>query len=172
MMKKILRILLALVLVCLVWVAVSANPFAQGIKELLGSKPDQLVLQKQFIVPPHGFRYYTFNLPHDSKDVMVVGHFAATVSSQDGNPASGEIEVYVFNESSFADWLKGSNMSPIYGSGKAAQARLSSNLPDGSGVYYLVFSNKFDPVAAKNVSATALLRYHSWLPDWLRTKRG
>jgi hypothetical protein len=38
------------------------------------------------------------------------------------------------------------------------------------GTYYVVFSNRFDPGASKNVNAKLLLRYKSWL-DWLRRNK-
>jgi hypothetical protein len=171
-----LWIFLALFLFAIVWVATSSSPLAQGIQELGGNKHDQTILETPFSVSPHNFRYYKFSLPEGSTNISIVGDF--TASSETGNrshdakaPVQGDdvgIEVFVLSESAFAIWQKGYATSSVYESGRITQGKVHTDLPTGAGVYYLVFSNKFASKAAKNVNATVLLRYKSWLPDWMR----
>jgi hypothetical protein len=59
-------IFLALFVVAIVWVASSANPVAQGLREIGGDKPDQGILERTFAVSPRNFRYYKFTLPEGS----------------------------------------------------------------------------------------------------------
>ena len=74
------------------------------------------------------------------------------------------------SESAFADWQKGSTSGLVYESGRVSQGKLLQNLPEGAATYYVVFSNRFDPGASKNINAKLLLRYKSWL-DWLRRRK-
>jgi hypothetical protein len=48
---------------------------------------------------------------------------------------------------------------------------MQAELPAGAGVYYLVFSNKYAAKESKNINATILLRYKSWVPDWVRVMK-
>jgi hypothetical protein len=49
-----------------------------------------------------------------------------------------------------------------------SEGKVQAELPAGAGIYYLVFSNKFAPKTTKNINASVLLRYKSWLPEWFR----
>jgi hypothetical protein len=165
-----------------VWVATSDNPFAQGIQEALGWKHDQTVLHTPFSVAAHNFRYYKFSLPPGSLHVAIVGQFSAAGESNKSSnerkhvdkdkdkqqDADNNIEVYVLSEPAFIVWQNGYTASSVYESGRVSQGSLEAELPAGAGIYYLVFSNKFAPKAAKNVNATVLLRYKNWLPESLR----
>lgn len=179
--RRTVWIFLALLLAAFVWAVVSNNPFAQGFQDLVGSKPDHPILDKQFTVAARSFRYYRFDLPQGSKNVAVVGHFSASAvtnsHSATGSNASdkaqdfgGNLEVFVMSESAFADWQKGSTTGLVYESGRVSQGKLLQNLPEGAATYYVVFSNRFDPGASKNINAKLLLRYKSWL-DWLRRRK-
>jgi hypothetical protein len=179
--RRTVWIFLALLLAAFVWAVVSNNPFAQGFQDILGSKPDHPVIEKQFTVAARSFRYYQFDLPEGSKDVALVGHFTSSaVSNSSGAVGSAaadkaqdfgsNIEVFVMSESAFADWRKGSTSGLVYESGRVSQGKLQQNLPAGLGTYYVVFSNRFDPGASKNVNAKLLLRYKSWL-DWIRRNK-
>jgi hypothetical protein len=179
--RVVLRTLLVLFVVAIAWGVVSNNPFAQGFQDLLGSKPDHPVIEKQFTVAARSFRYYQFDAPEGSKNVALVGHFASSaVSNSNSNLGSGaadkaqdfggNIEVFVMSESEFANWQKGSTSALVYESGRVSQGKLQQNLPAGAGTYYVVFSNRFDPGASKSVNAKLLLRYKSWL-DWLRRNK-
>jgi hypothetical protein len=184
MMKRrrtVLRVFVALFILAIVWAVVSNNPFAQGFQDLVGSKPDHPILDKQFAVAARSFRYYQFDLPQGSKNVAIVGHFTSSavnnssaavgsVSSDRAQDFGSNIEVFVMSESAFADWRKGSTSGLVYESGKVSQGKLQQNLPAGLGTYYVVFSNRFDPGASKNVKAKLLLRYKSWL-DWVRRNK-
>ncbi len=167
-------ILLALFCAAIVWIVISSNPFAQGIRAVFGSQPDQPIMDGSFSVSPHSFRYYRFSLPEGSKNVALVGQFAASMASaksandRSASPASGQnsgsdIEVLVLSESEFARWQKGAATGSVYQSGAVTQGKVQQSLPDGSGVYYLVFSNRLDSTVSRKVNASAFLRHKSWL---------
>jgi ribosomal protein L40E len=179
--RLILWILFGFFLVAVVWAATSDNPFAQGIQELVGWKHDQTILDTPFSVSAHNFRYYKFALPEGSMNVFIVGQFAASseAAKDRGNRAAGadhkaenntdnNIEVYVLSEPAFTVWQNGYATSAVYESGRVPGGAVQAELPAGAGIYYLVFNNKFAPKAAKEVNATVLLRYKSWLPEWFR----
>jgi len=169
-----LWILLGLFLGAILWAATSDSPFAQGIQELVGWKHDQTVLETPFSVNPKNFRYYKFDLPGGSMNVSIVGQFSAT--SADKKPGSkkgadtddNDVEVYVLSEPAFAVWQNGYATSSVYESGRVPHGTMQADLPAGAGVYYLIFSNKFSSRSAKNVNASVLLRYKSWLPESFR----
>lgn len=173
----VLWILLALFLLGTIWAATSDNFVAQGIQELVGWKHDQSILETPFSVGPKTFRYYKFSIPEGSMNVSVVGEFtAASDSSSAGkgknkdkdNNADNDIEVFVLTEPAFTIWQNGYATSSVYESGRVAQGSVQTVLPPGAGIYYLVFSNKFSPKISKDIHATVLLRYKSWLPRWFR----
>jgi len=174
-----LWILLAVFIGLVGWVALSDDPFAQGLQELAGWKHDQTILQTPFTVSAHNFRYYKFALPEGSTNVLIVGQFAATAAEKQsatskdkaGDSVDG-IEVYVLSEPAFAVWQNGYTASSVYESGKVPEGQIQAELPAGAGIYYLVFSNKASAKSAKSVNATVLLRYKSWVPEWFRTMKG
>jgi hypothetical protein len=151
---------------------------AQVAQEAVGWKHDQTILDASFVVGPRTFRYYKFALPEGSVNVAVVGQFAAAGEGRGGNrPEPGRdqgkdsdssIEVYVLSEAAFTVWQKGYATGSLYESGRVSEGTIHTDLPAGAGIYYLIFSNRFAPKTAKNVHATALLRYKSWLPESLR----
>lgn len=172
-----LWILLGLLLAVIAWVAISDDPFAQGLQDLVGWKHDQTILETPFSVSAHNFRYYKFSLPEGSVNVSIVGQFvtsnadtkAAKPKDKDkAEEPDNDIEVYVLSEPAFAVWQNGYVTSSVYESGRVPKGDMQAQLPAGAGVYYLIFSNKFSPKTAKNVNATVLLRYKSWVPDWFR----
>lgn len=159
--------LLGLFLVAMVWAAVSDNFVAQGIQGLLGWKHDQTILQTPFTVGPHSFRYYKFALPEGSMNVSMVGEFkSAGAAGGDNN-----VDVLVLTEPAFIVWQKGYTTSSVYESGPKAEGSLQAPLPPGAGIYYLVFSNKLAAKSSKEIHATVLLRYKSWMPTWLRSAK-
>lgn len=168
--------LVGLLLVAIFWAATSDNPFAQGIQEVVGWKHDQSVLNSPFTVTAHNFRYYKFDLPEGSMNVSIVGQFtSSSAEKKAGSPklanadgVDNDVEVYVLSEPAFAVWQNGYATSSVYESGRVSQGSMQAELPAGAGVYYLIFSNKFSAKAQKNVNATVLLRYKSWLPESLR----
>jgi hypothetical protein len=165
-------IFLALLLGAIAWVTISANPYAQGLREIGGDKPDQSVLERTFSLVPRGFRYYTFSLPGGSSHVALVGEFTTTpegnkVSDGAAGAASG-VELLVLSEAEFTVWQTGYSTTSVYDSGRVAQANVRAELPLGAGIYYVVFSNKFPAAGASNVRASFRLHTQSWLPDWIR----
>lgn len=169
-----LWLFLAVIAATTVWVIGSDDPYAQGIQEFVGWKHDQTILETPFSVTAHNFRYYKFALPEGSTNVTIMGQFTVSPDTTKAHKspekdAEDAIEVYVLSEASFAVWQNGYATSSVYESGKVSQGTVQSELPAGAGVYYLVFSNKFAARNAKNVNATFLLRYKSWLPEWFRS---
>jgi len=171
-------VVLAVLVVVVIWAASSDNPAAQAVQEAVGWKHDQTILDSSFPVGPHTFRYYKFALPEGSVNVAVVGHFTAA-SEHSGSKAGDQgkdqdkdrdnrVEVYVLSEAAFTVWQNGYATSSLYESDRVPEGTIHADLPAGAGIYYLVFSNKLAPKTARNVEATALLRYKSWLPEWFR----
>jgi len=159
--------------VLVIWLATSESPTAQAVQEAVGWKHDQAILDAPFSIGPHTFRFYKFALPAGSVNVAVVGQFAATGDTRESGgrkdkDLDSNVEVYVLSESAFTIWQNGYATSSLYESGRVAEGAIRTDLPAGEGIYYLVFSNKFAPKTAKNVRASALLRYKSWLPESLR----
>jgi ribosomal protein L40E len=173
-LRVVLWIVLALLVGVVLWATTSNGPSAQQVQEFLGLKHDQTVLENPFSVSPHNFRYYKFSLPEGSVNVAVVGDFAVSAdrrnlkSEEKDKPLDSNIEVYVLSESAFAVWQNGYATSSIYESGRVSQGTVQADLPAGAGIYYLVFSNKFEQKTAKALHASVLLRYKSWMPEWLR----
>ena len=167
-------IFFAWLLAAIVWVASSANPFAQGLREIGGDKPDQAILQRTFSVSPRSFRYYTFTLPESSSHVALVGEFTAQdeggkgASPDPAESAAAGIELFVLSEAAFAIWQKGGSPTSVYDSGRLSHSKVHAELPSGPGVYYLVFSNRVSPSGASNVHASLQLHSKSWIPDWIR----
>jgi len=168
--------LLGLLLGAILWASTSDSQFAQGVQELVGWKHDQTILETPFSVTARNFRYYKFDLPEGSMNVSILGQFtssadkkSAGVKPKDGADGDdNDVEVYVLSEPAFAVWQNGYATSSVYESGRVPQGNMQADLPAGAGVYYLIFSNKFSPKTSKNISATVLLRYKSWLPQSFR----
>jgi zinc-ribbon domain len=180
--RIVLWLLFGLFLIAIVWTATSDNPFAQGLQELGGVKHDQSILQAPFTVTAHNIRFYKFSLPEGSVGVSIVGQFSCSADSHKANlkdkvsdkdkvkdSADNNIEVYVLSEPAFTVWQNGYATSSVYESGRVTEGTLQAEIPAGAGIYYLVFNNKFSPKAAKNVNASVLLRYKSWVPSWVRS---
>jgi hypothetical protein len=183
------RVLLWIPVVILVavmlWAMTSDNPSAQQVQEFVGFKQDRIILDSTFSVGPHTFRYYKFALPEGSVNVAVVGQFKSAADSPTGSGGKNKpgnknkdavddnsIEVYVLTEPAFTVWQNGYATSSLYESGKVAEGAVQAEIPAGAGIYYLVFSNKSAPKMPKSIHASVLLRYKSWLPDWLRRMKG
>jgi ribosomal protein L40E len=161
-------------------VATSDHPIAQQIQEMVGWKHDQVILDTPFTVGPHTFRYYKFTLPEGSVNVAIMGQFAAESPNSSARKKDKDkdadkekendsgIEVFVLTDEAFTVWQNGYATSSVYESGKVPTGMVQADIPAGAGVYYLVFSNKASPKTPKNVQATVLLRYKSWLPESFR----
>ena len=183
-------ILLAVLAGVIAWAGFSDSPSAQQVQEFVGWKHDQIILDAPFSIGPHTFRYYKFALPEGSVNVAIVGQFTSAAegpnvgsrgdTTKSKNKEKGDvdidkdndIEVYVLTDSAFTVWQHGYATSSLYESGKVAEGNVQADVPAGAGIYYLVFSNKAAPRAAKSVHAAVLLRYKSWLPEWFRRMKG
>jgi len=176
--RLIFLLLLLLFVTALVWVATSDSSWAQGIQEMVGWKHDEIVLDSQFTVAAHSFRYYKFSLPEGSVNVAVVGEFSSAADASaarvkdKGKPSDqqtdNDIQVTVLSEPAFTIWQNGYGASPLYDSGKVAHGTVQADIPAGAGIYYLVFNNRPSVKTSKTIRSTVLLRYKSWLPDWYR----
>jgi hypothetical protein len=169
-----LWMLLGVIVATVIWVVVSDDPYAQGVQELVGWKHDEAILENPFSVTAHSFRYYKFALPEGSTNVTIMGQFTVSAEPFKGkkspaNESENNVEVFVLSEASFAVWQNGYATSSVYESGRVSQGTVQTDLPAGAGIYYLIFSNKFEPRSGKNVNATFQLRYKSWLPGWFRS---
>jgi len=182
----IVGILLAIFAGLILWAGMSDSPSAQEVQEFVGWKHDRIILDAPFSVGPHTFRYYKFALPEGSVNVAMVGQFTSAADSsnvsnrtdttkaknKEKEEIDNNIEVYVLTEPAFTVWQNGYATSSLYESGKVAEGSVQAEVPAGAGIYYLVFSNKSAPKTPKSVHASVLLRYKSWLPDWLRRMKG
>lgn len=163
-----LWILVVLVFGGAVWAVMSESQTAQEIQEAVGWKHDQSILEESFTVGPRNFQYFKFSLPEGSVNISVIGQFNVTGSSGNQKDKEVSIEAYVLTESAFTVWQHGYATSSLYESGRVPEGTIDAQLPAGAGVYYLIFNNRYTPKSSKNLHATALLRYKSWLPEPLR----
>jgi hypothetical protein len=165
-------IIAVVLLLAIFWTATSDNPLAQSVQDLAGWKHDQGIVDNSFPVAAHNFRYYKFALPQGSMHVSIVGQFSASSDTHSGKgpaqEADNNIEVYVMSESAFVAWQNGYNGTNVFESGRVPHGAVQAELPDGAGIYYLIFNNKFSPTTAKHVDADLLLRYKNWLPESFR----
>jgi hypothetical protein len=100
----------------------------------------------------------------------VTGQFSAegrSTKKNDKGNNDNSIEAYVLTDSAFVVWRNGYSTGTRYESGKVSQGSIDAALPAGSGIYYLVFSNRFSQRTDKNVHAVVLLHYQTWMPEWL-----
>ncbi len=164
------------------WDLGSDNPIAQDVQEFFGWKHDQVIVETPFSVGPHTLQQFKVALPEGSVNVSIVGEFASAIDGKvvkpgkmkDKSPAKSaaagdNIEVFVLTESAFTVWQNGYSTGSLYESGRSLRGNIQVDLPPGAGIYYLVFSNKFEPTAAKRVEATVFLRYRNWLPESIRS---
>jgi len=180
--RLVLWIFLAILVAAIFWVLLSPNPFAQVFREFGGEKPDQVVLEKSFSIPPHGFRYYRFSVPEGSKAVSLVGLFTASSATSNGagpGDAHGQmqaadhgIELVILTEPEFAAWQTGVGANSVYNSGRVSEGEVHADLPPSAADYYAVFSNRFPTANLNNVNATLHLHFNSWVPDWIRHLHG
>jgi len=180
---------LAILAGVVLWTVTSDSTAAQQVQEFVGFKQDRVILDSAFSVGPHTFRYYKFALPEGSVNVAVVGQFTSAADtlnagnrksqSSDKSKAKANdnandngIQAYVLTEPAFTVWQNGYATSSLYDSGSVAEGTVQADIPAGAGIYYLVFSNKSSPKTSKAVHATVVLRYKSWLPNWVRRMKG
>jgi len=147
------------------WALISDDPYAQELRDEVTGAETQTIVETPFSVKAHSFAYFKFTVPPGAVSVTVTGQFSANGDAEK-NP-DNNIEAYILTDSAFVLWGKGYATSTHYESGQVAQGVLNIDLPTGSGIYYLVFNNKFSQRTTKTVHATALLHYKTWIPEWL-----
>ncbi len=157
MWKRVLGGLLLLFLLASAWIAISRNPYAQGLRAIFGRTPDQVILDRAFSVGAHGFRFYKFSLPEGSSNMAVAGQFSVA-----SDAAENTIEVLVLSEEELAKWQAGSVAHSICETGRISEGSVQCDLPPGAGSYFVVFSNKFSTVAPKKITARLVLRHKNW----------
>lgn len=99
--------------------------------------------------------YYKMTVPAEATNVKLQGRFAATGGS--GN----DIIVSVMTEEAFINGRNGHGHDALWESDKVTVGDLDVNLPNGAGVYYLVFSNSFSLLSPKAVQQNIVLTYYS-----------
>jgi hypothetical protein len=98
------------------------------------------------------YAWYTFVVPNGANTISVNGHFAATGGS--GN----DIECYVLDEDSFANFKNGHPTTTFFNSGKVTQAKIGAVLAT-PGTYYIMLDNRFSLITPKAVQINATLSY-------------
>jgi ribosomal protein L40E len=155
------------------WVALSNDPVAQELRDEITGARTQTIVETPISVKPQSFAYYEFTVPPGAVNVGVTGQFSAEgrpdkKSDKGSNNASdNNVETYVLTDSAFVVWRNGYATGSRYESDRVPQGTINATLPAGSGIYYLVFNNRFSPRTEKNVHATVLLHYQTWAPLWL-----
>lgn len=141
-------------------------------QEFAGWKHDQGIVDNPFSVSARNLRYYKFVLPEGSMRVSIVGEFSSSADTRNSKsaqpPTDDNIEVYVMSEAAFVAWQNGYATTNVYESGRVSKGSVQAELPNGAGIYYLIFNNRFAPNTAKHVNADVLLRYKNWLPESFR----
>ena len=98
--------------------------------------------------------YYKMTVPADATNVKLQGRFTATGGS--GN----DIIVSVMTEEAFINGRNGHGHDALWESDKVTVGDLDVTLPNGAGVYYLLFSNTFSLLSPKAVQQNIALTYY------------
>ena len=122
---------------------------------LLPSQHTSNVVNGLITVGAGSYSYYPIDLSGGVTGVSLQGSFTASGGS--GN----DIVVLVMDQADFTNWQNGHSVSAYYSSGQETTGTISASLPDGSGSYYLVYSNTFSTFSSKNVQTTVNLIYTS-----------
>lgn len=99
--------------------------------------------------------WYQFSVPPNATNVQVDGHFTAAGGS------TGEVIAFVVDANGLFNLKNERATRTFFDSKKVSQASLIAGLPDGLGVYYLAFDNRFSPDTAKSVQVNGILTYTS-----------
>jgi|SRR5579864_6741324 len=141
------------------WLATSDAGLAEQLRDDITGYREQNIADTPLTVNPRGYAYYKFTVPPGAVKVLVSGQFDAA-----GTPENN-IEASLLTDSALVLWRNGYSTGTYYESGRVEQGTISAELPSGSGVYYLLFDNRFAPRTSKTIHATVLLRYKTWLPE-------
>lgn len=110
----------------------------------------QPILDEMISVGPGEYKYYLITIPTTAN---VEGDFTAYGGS--GN----DIIIYIFDETSFTNWVNGHQVGTYYNSGQMTTGTISASLSPGR--YYLVYSNTFSTFSTKNVRTTVEYNYQT-----------
>ena len=153
-------LLVILVLVGLLWVANQNRINSQSgasststVPRIFRTDRTQPLVNTAITVKATAYSYYKFTVPTGATNVFVDGHFSAA------GGAGNDIESFVFDEDSYANFQNNHASKAYFLSGKVTQSNINARLPDGGGNYYLVLNNKFSLFAPKAVQVNATLHY-------------
>ena len=151
------------------WVSLSNDPIAQQLRDEITGARTQTIVEAPISVKPQSFAYYEFTVPPGAVNVGVTGQFDSEgrPDKKNNNANDNNIETYVLTDSAFVVWRNGYATGSRYESDRVAQGTINATLPGGSGIYYLVFNNRFSQRTEKTVHAAVLLHYQTWAPLWL-----
>ena len=168
---------LILFLLLALWISLSNDPVAQPLRDEITGARTQTIVEAQVSVKPQTFAYYEFTVPPGAVNVTVTGQFSTQrrpdkkpdKNNDKSNDKSNDdnIETYVLTDSAFVVWRNGYSTGARYESDRVSQGTIDAALPAGSGIYYLIFNNRFSQRTEKTVHATVLLHYQTWVPEWL-----
>ena len=164
---------LILFLLLAIWISLSNDPIAQPLRDEITGARAQTIVEAQLSVKPQSFAYYEFTVPPGAVNVSVTGQFS-TQGRPDKKPDKSndknndnDIEAYVLTDSAFVVWRNGYSTGSRYESDRVSHGTIDAALPAGSGIYYLIFNNRFSQRTEKTVHAAVLLHYQTWMPEWL-----
>lgn len=151
------------------WLSFSNDPVAQELRDEITGARTQAIVEEPVPVKPQSFAYYEFTVPPGAVNVGVTGQFSTEgrPDKKGNNASDNNIETLVLTDSAFVVWRNGYTTGSRYESDRVPQGTINAPLPAGSGIYYLVFSNRFSQRTEKTVHATVLLHYQTWVPLWL-----
>ena len=126
------------------------------------SAVDQLVKQQHTItidkpdaeINATGYYFFKLEVPPGATSVHLQGNFIASGGS--GN----DVQVYVLSEGDFVNWQNRHATKTYYNSEKVTVGNFSVNLPSDSGIYYLVFDNRFSLLSKKEVEVKGALTFY------------
>jgi hypothetical protein len=114
--------------------------------------------ENSFPVEANAYKAYKFTVPDGAYNVHLDGNFTAS------GGAGNDIEVFLLPEDDFVNWENRHPGKAYYNGGKATQGTIKVGLPSGTGVYELVFNNRFSLFTGKSIEAHATLTYTK-MPD-------
>jgi len=160
---------LGLLLAGTAWISLSSDPIAEQLRDEITGARTQMIVEAPVSVKPQNFASYEFTVPPGAVNVGVTGQFTAEgrPDKKSDKASDNNIESYVLTDSAFVLWRNGYATGSRYESGRVVNGTIDASLPAGSGIYYLVFNNRFAQRTEKTVHASVQLHYQTWMPLWL-----
>jgi len=120
----------------------------------VGAQPRQAVIANTAItVKQLSYSYYKFDVPFNSTNVWIDGHFQAS------GGAGNDIEVYLLDQDGFVNWQNNHAVTTYFNSGRLTEGKISATLPSQGATYYLIFNNRFSLLSPKAIQLSAMLHY-------------